>query len=255
MPEGPSILILKELVQDLKLEGYQVMEVGGNTTINKGRMQNQKIVAFKSWGKHFSICFKDFTIRIHFLLFGTYRINKRKESPERLRLVFENAELNFYSCSVKFIEEDLDLHYDWSADVLSDQWDPNVAFKKVIHNEDSWICDLLLDQNIFAGVGNIIKNEVLYRVGVHPLSVPRFLPHARLKLIVKEAREYSLDFLKWKKAFTLKKHWLVYAKKYCPLNHEIQRKLLGKTNRRTFFCPECQKLFISNAHHSHLNIL
>ena len=25
------------------------------------------------------------------------------------------------------------------------------------------VCDALLDQNIFAGVGNIIKNEVLYQ--------------------------------------------------------------------------------------------
>ncbi|MER3465444.1 MAG: endonuclease, partial [Chitinophagaceae bacterium] len=36
--------------------------------------------------------------------------------------------------------------------------------------------DALLDQEIFSGVGNIIKNEVLYRIEVHPLSTIGALP-------------------------------------------------------------------------------
>jgi hypothetical protein len=30
--------------------------------------------------------------------------------------------LNFYSCAVKMIEEDLDRVYDWSVDVMHDTW-------------------------------------------------------------------------------------------------------------------------------------
>jgi endonuclease-8 len=240
MPEGPSILILKELVQELQLDGQKIIGVSGNAKIDKERMLNREVIGFKSWGKHFLICFNDFTLRIHLMMFGTYRINERKENEERLRLVFENAELNFYTCSLKFIEGDLDLVYDWQGDVLSNQWDPKAALKKIKQKEDAWVCDLLLDQQIFAGVGNIIKNEVLYRIGVHPLSIPKSLPIARLKMMVQEARQYSFDFLKWKKEYTLKKHWLVHTKKYCPLNHKIEKLYLGKTNRRTFFCVKCQ---------------
>ncbi|MEO5649944.1 MAG: hypothetical protein ABIR03_08480 [Ginsengibacter sp.] len=29
-------------------------------------------------------------------------------------------------------------------------------------------CDALLNHNIFTGVGNIIKNEVLFRIHLHP---------------------------------------------------------------------------------------
>src|SRR5690606_2744590 len=170
MPEGPSIIILRELVDELQLEGTLVTEVSGNTSIDKERMLNKRVIAFRSWGKHFLICFEDFTLRVHFMLFGTYRINQRKETPVRLGLRFGDQELNLYGCSLKFIEGNIDDAYDWQADVMSDQWSPAVAKRKLKGKKTALVCDVLLDQDTFAGVGNIIKNEVLYRIGVHPLS-------------------------------------------------------------------------------------
>src|ERR1044072_655642 len=105
MPEGPSIVILKELVQSFKRK--KVLEVSGNSKLDIQRMAGQTITDLKSWGKHFLICFKSFTVRIHFMLFGSYRINERKDTSPRLSLKFKNGELNFYTCSIKFIEEPL----------------------------------------------------------------------------------------------------------------------------------------------------
>ncbi len=82
MPEGPSIVILKELA--VPFAGQKVTGVSGNSTLPIDRAKGKKIIDFKSWGKHFLICFKDFTIRIHFLLFGSYRINEEKEGIPRL---------------------------------------------------------------------------------------------------------------------------------------------------------------------------
>ncbi|WP_316812125.1 DNA-formamidopyrimidine glycosylase family protein [Pedobacter heparinus] len=243
MPEGPSIVILKELVQALALEGHRVIAVSGNTKIDKERMLHQPLIAFKSWGKHFLICFEEFTLRIHFMMFGSYRINDRKESAVRLGLSFENAELNFYTCSLKYIEGDINASYDWHADVMAEQWDPKKALKKIKTKPAELICDILLDQQIFSGVGNIIKNEVLYRVGIHPLSVVEKIPVAKLKLLITAARQYSFDFLKWKKAYVLKKHWLVNTRKICAAGHPLEKAYLGKTKRRTFFCPICQKRY------------
>jgi len=242
MPEGPSIVILRELIENLHLEGTEVKEVGGNTKLDKDRLLHQKVIAFKSWGKHFLICFNDFALRIHFMLFGSYRINEHRENTPRISLAFKNDVLNFYTCSLKFIEGDINEMYDWEVDVLSDDWNPAKAFKTVKEKEDVLVCDILLDQNIFAGVGNIIKNEVLYRIGVHPLRPVGSLSAPKLKELIKEARNYSFDFLHWKKEFTLKKHWLVYHKKLCPKNHPITKETLGKTNRGTFYCAKCQPL-------------
>src|SRR5205085_1054389 len=136
--------------------------LSGNTTkIDLSRLKGQTIVDFKSWGKHFLICFKDYTIKVHFLLFGSYRINEQKETPPRLHLQFAKGELNFYACSVKEIEENLDNIYDWSGDVLSETWSGLKAKKKLKAQPHMLVCDALLNQHIFAGVGNIIKNEVL----------------------------------------------------------------------------------------------
>ena len=96
-------------------------------------------------------------------------------------------------------------------------------------------CDALLDQQIFSGVGNIIKKEVLFRIRVHPGSTVGALPLRKRKELVEEAVQYSFDFLRWKKAFELKKHWLIHTKKICPRCHiPAIKEYMGKTNRRTF---------------------
>jgi len=239
MPEGPSIVILKEEVQAFKRK--KIIAVGGNTTIDKERMLNQTVIDFKSWGKHFLICFKTFSLRVHFMLFGSYRINEKKDAPARLSLQFSNGEINFYTCSVQFVEGDVNDTYDWSADVMSDEWDPSNARKKLKANPDMLACDALLDQHIFSGVGNIIKNEVLFRIKVHPESKVGNLPPKKLSELIKEARVYAFQFLEWKKAFVLKKHWLAHTKKICPRDHvPFIKKHLGKTHRRTFYCEQCQ---------------
>ena len=242
MPEGPSIVILKELVQPFK--GKKITVVEGNSKMDIQRMRGQQIIDFKSWGKHFLICFEDFAVRIHFMLFGSYRINERKETKPRLTLQFEDGEMSFYTCSVQFIEEDVDSVYDWSSDVMNDNWDTGKAKLKLIRQPCTLVCDAMLDQQIFAGVGNIIKNEVLFRIRVHPESEVGALPTQQLEELISQARIYSFDFLEWKKNYALKKHWLAHTKKICPrCNIPFLKKYAGKTKRRTFFCTNCQVLY------------
>lgn len=242
MPEGPSLVILKEEVQ--AFTGLKIIDVSGNSKENIQRLKGEKIIEFKTWGKHFLICCKDFTLRIHFLLFGKYTINDNRDAPPRLSLTFASGHINFYTCSVKFIDEPLEDFYDWKADVMSDQWDEKRAKKKLKGKPDMLVCDALLDQNIFAGVGNIIKNEVLYRIKVHPENTMGQLPARKLSDLVREARNYSFDFLEWKKAYVLRKQWLAHTKKTCSRDgNPIIKKHLGKTNRRTFYCETCQKRY------------
>jgi endonuclease VIII len=244
MPEGPTIVILTEEV--FRFTGQKIIAVSGNTKIDQARLLNQKIIAFKSWGKHFLICFKGFTLKIHFLMFGSYRINEKKpDRPVRLNLTFKKGEINFYTCSIKFLEGDLNEHYDWSADVMSEAWNPKAAKSKLTNRPDTLVCDALLEQDIFAGVGNIIKNEVLYRIRVHPESVVHAMPRGKLKKLVDEARIYSFQFLEWKKKYELKKHWLAHTKKIClRCNQPLVKKYTGVKKRRSFFCTNCQILYV-----------
>ena len=60
MPEGPSIVILKEAV--LPFVGQTVMKVTGNRKIDLQRVQGQKVLDFISFGKQFLIKLQQFTI-------------------------------------------------------------------------------------------------------------------------------------------------------------------------------------------------
>ncbi|MEO6453213.1 MAG: DNA-formamidopyrimidine glycosylase family protein [Ginsengibacter sp.] len=235
MPEGPSIVILKEAVQEFK--GEKIITVTGNSKQDIQRIAGERILDFKSWGKHFLICFKNYTIRIHFMLFGSYSINEKPAYKQtRLGLHFKSGDIYFYACSVLFLDDDVDNIYDWTGDVMNDDWNATKAKKKLKQIPDALVCDALLDQHIFAGVGNIIKNEVFFRIKIHPESRVGKLPVKQINELVKEARIYSFDFLEWKKKYVLKKHWLAHTKKICVrCNIPLVKKYAGKTNRRTFF--------------------
>ena len=242
MPEGPSILILKEAITPL-FKNKKIIKAYGNAKVDMTQIAGKKIIDIRSWGKQLLIYFDNWIVRIHLLMFGSHSIDKNIRPARSLRLALQTAKhtLYFYTCSVRLLPRDGDEDYDWEADVLSAEWSPRKARRKLIGMPQVLVCDALLDQQIFSGVGNIIKNEVLYRIRVHPENRIKALPPLKLSALIKEARNYSFNFLKWKKQFTLRKNWLAHTKRTCiRCNLPIIKKYCGKTKRRTFFCVECQ---------------
>lgn len=244
MPEGPIIVILKEAA--LQFKGQKVIAAScNNRAIDAALLVNQTVTDIKSWGKHFLICFPNLTARVHMMMFGSYRINSHTEKPARLHLQFKNGgELNFYASQLKLIEEPLDDIYDWDADVMSPAWDGKKAIKKMKEMHGLLACDALMDQHLFAGVGNIIKNEVLFRIRVHPESEISALPTKKVKEMIDEAINYSFEFLEQKKAGKLKKNWHAYDKKVCPRDEvPFIKRDTGRSHRTSYYCDLCMKKY------------
>jgi endonuclease-8 len=242
--EGPSLVILKEEAQ--LFTGKEIIGASGSNKMDKERLIGQKINSLKTWGKHFLIVLDDCTIRIHYLMFGNYYINSRHPEKEpKLTLIFNNGEWNNYNCAAKIIEEtNLDNLYDWSTDVMNETWNKGAAKKKLQQHPQMMACDALLDQSIFSGVGNIIKNEVLYRIMLHPESEVGALPVKKMDELIKEASHYSFQFFEWKKEGILRKQWLAHTKKNCTrCNLPFTKKHTGLNPRRSFFCTNCQELY------------
>ena len=242
MPEGPSIIMFKEELMHFR--GKKVLQASGvSKTIEPEQLKGRTITDLKSFGKHLLLGFGDeLTLRIHFLMFGTYRINDTKDAPVRLHLGFaKKEELNFYTCSLRFIEGPLDDVYDWSGDIMNESWDEKAALKKLrALPEDAMICDALMNQDIFAGLGNIIKNEILFRTQVQPESMVHAIPAKKLKELVQEAVKYSFEFLAWRREGTLRKHWQAHNQKICPQDKTpFQKGHPGKLERRSFWCEAC----------------
>ena len=145
-----------------------------------------------------------------------YEIFGRHSGAPRLALEFANGEITIWRASLKFIEYARDT-YEFSTDVLSDQWSPATALKKIRKHPDEKIADVLLDQTIFAGVGNIIKNEVLFRTRTSPMTHVKQLSSATLKAIVADARVFSFPFLELRRRFALRKNLEVYGRRKSPV--------------------------------------
>lgn len=246
MPEGPSLVLLKESLQPFK--GKKVLHASGSQKkFDSAILNNKKITDIKTWGKRLLLCFgQDITVRIHLLMFGTCYINKRHGTKEpRLHLQFAgNKEINFYTCSVQLLDAPPDEVFDWSADIMSPAWDPKAAIKKLKEKSEAMICDVLLDQDIFSGLGNIIKNEILFRTHIQPESKTGAIPAKKLRELVDEAVTYSFEFLEWKRHDVLKSHWEAHDKKTCPRDHvPFHKAHPGQLKRRSFWCTECQKLY------------
>lgn len=244
MPEGPSIIIAREELE--QFVGKKILSATGSAAIDMKRMVGKKIKSMRSWGKHLLFVFDDFSVRIHFLMFGKYFINSSKELKPRLALKFaKGGEINIYTSSVKIIDEPIDEVYDWTADIMADKWNTRRVKKLLKEIPDVLIADALMDQDLFPGLGNIIKNEVLYRTCVHPRSLTGKIPAAKISEIIKEVRKYAFEFLAQRREATLSRNWQVYTKKKCKRDGAaIKKEYIGAGKRRTFFCNKCQVKFV-----------
>jgi endonuclease-8 len=243
MPEGPSIIILKEKLKPFK--GKKVIDANGYAKgFDAEMLVGKTLKDIKSWGKHTLLVFPKFSVRVHMMLFGSYYINDRPKKNASLHMLFDNGEVNFSISSIKLIEEPLDDIYDWSADIMSKAWDTEKALQKLRAKPKTMICDALLDQNIFAGSGNIIKNEVLFKSQLHPESIIGEIPEAKLRILIMELLKFSVDFYKWRKVGALTKHLQAHEKNICPRNLiPYTKKDTGKTKRHSYYCEKCQELF------------
>lgn len=238
--EGPSLVIASE--EFAPFLGRKVSRASG--TVKLPLLRRKKLLEVRSWGKHLLLRFENATLRVHFLMFGSYRINNPRENRSpKLELHFGKNAICFYSCAIKEINADPDELYDWSIDVMSDKWDEGRALLALKKKPDVLVCDALMDQTIFSGVGNIIKNEVLWNLHLHPETPLGFLGARGLRYVVQEVRAYSLKFYKWKKQNVLKRNWKVFRKKTCPrCELPVLRKSTGKLDRVSWFCEGCQHL-------------
>ena len=127
-----------------------------------------------AWGKHLVFQFDGFALRVHFMLWGTFaatvrgRVGDRRLSPERRAAAgadvceWRDHDLELPRCATSRAAmpgtDTISPQTCWpTTGTRAPRWRRRRAFP------DAEIADVLLDQAIFGGVGNIIKNEVLFR--------------------------------------------------------------------------------------------
>lgn len=243
MPEGPSILFLKNKIQRYK--GKTVSEASGYNEMDKSKMTNNKLLDIETYGKNLLFVFKDFFIGVHLGLFGSMLVNKRKKVNASFALHFGDSEINFYVAKTKLYEGKPSDIFNFKTDILKKEFDPEFILEELKTKHDNeMIGDVLMDQNLFAGVGNIIRIEALYHAKIHPESLVKQIPEKKLIFLLKMIIDYGEEFLNLLKTDTVKESALVYGKKVCPKDKsELLVEEMGKIKRKTYVCLKCQKLF------------
>ncbi len=241
--EGPSLVIAaEEFEQFLNLK---IQKATGSSALPMAKIKKEQLRLVTSWGKHFLLVFDSFALRIHFLMFGSYRINRPRENRvPKLQLRIAGDEIYFYSCAIKEVASDIEGQYDWSRDIMSKAWTMPKACRKIAETPRRFVCDVLMDQEIFSSVGNIMKNEILYHAHLHPETKVSELDVSSLKGLVKECRSYGKRFYMWKKAGLLNRNWIVFRKKICGVcGHRVTNRVTGRMERVSHYCTRCQPRF------------
>lgn len=129
-------------------------------------------------------------------------------------------------------------HLDCCADF--EVFDPDAVVESLQSRPDAIISDVVLDQNKFPGIGNIIKIESLHRARVHPKRLVRDLKDQDLKSVVNECRKYALGWLRSGRAAP-KQVYNQTACGTCGKCDTVRMVKLGQDlSRVTFWCDICQ---------------
>ncbi|CAJ1059064.1 endonuclease 8-like 3 isoform X2 [Xyrichtys novacula] len=260
MVEGPGCTLNGEKVRAKVQKGQKLKEMRGSLiTSTKNSQQGDALQRFsgcqytgvETLGKEFFMYFGSKALRVHFGMNGSMRINPvvRKErtgSLPVLELHLTNDIVCFYDSTVEIrLTEDCEQRV--KAMECLDVCSPKFSFPRseeaVRSQRGRMLCDVLLDQAVMPGVGNIIKNEALFDSGLHPAVKVHQLRDEQIHHLVKMTRDFTLLFYKCRKSGSpLYKHYKVYKRPQCgQCSDVITVCRLGDNGRMTYFCGRCQR--------------
>ena len=236
-------------------------------------LAGQTVEAVESRGKWLLIHFSGGgTLATHMLMSGSwhiYRPGERWQQPRvNMRIVLENSEyiaVGFRVPVAKMLKpEELARAKKIPApaiDVLSEEFNAEEVVRRVMAHGGEEIAEVLLHQEVLAGVGNVFKSEICFVTGVNPFckvaalsgaTVAGLISHAQ-KLVAANVLEDSGDAIVTyggrRRRTTHESDpgaslW-VYGRSGEPCRRcgeAVRRRIQGPDARVTFWCASCQPM-------------
>jgi endonuclease-8 len=262
VPEGDNVL-RSATVLGRELTGRTLTRLELHDHGEVRELAGLPIRAVEAIGKHLLVHIgQDWTLRVHLGMHGGWvRRHVREGKPPRwtVNLVTDDVA---YICKRAYRAELLRTRAlrthprlgRLGPDLLAEPPDIDEMVRRALlpGHASREIGDVLLDQRIAAGIGNIYKSEVLFECRVHPLAPVGTLGRERLEqLYLTAARLMRLNLLirrhravpiRRREQPTTQRLW-VYMRHGEPCldcRTPIVRFLQGDHARSTYFCPTCQ---------------
>ncbi len=176
MPEGHIVHRLAYQYRQQLGEGQlRVSSPQGRFADSAKRLDSKALTSTDAHGKHLFLGFDDEGfVRVHLGLYGKVTFGTTP-SPQpvgavRLRLESERAYADLRgptACELITAAEKDAIHARLGPDPLRADADTEYAWNRISKSRRA-ISDLLLDQKIVSGIGNVYRAEVLFRHGIDP---------------------------------------------------------------------------------------
>jgi endonuclease-8 len=274
MPEGDTIFraarTLHRALAGKAVVAFETVLPALSRVHDDAPITGRTIDTVRAVGKHLLIELSGrLVLRTHMRMNGSWHIYRRGERwrrPRRdMRIVIATEDFEAVAFTVpeaEFLREDaLARHKDLrqlGPDLLSPSFDPEEALVRMRARRESAIADVLLNQRVVAGVGNVYKSEVLFICGVDPFAPVASLSDDALRQILETSRRLLTvnvrdgvapmttytGYRRTTRRDDPKERLWVYGRGRRPCRRcgaAISVKKTGLDARLTYWCSNCQR--------------
>lgn len=270
MPELPEVETVKETLKrrllnkkilDVKVLCLDIIEYPSVLEFKK-QIINQTIVDIKRRGKWLLFELNDYYLLSHLRMEGKYNIKNNDifNKHEHVIFYFDGFNLRYQDTRKfgrMFLYKKEDAFNNKPLSLLGyEPWDDRLdcnylldKYKRITKP----IKEVLLDQGIITGIGNIYADEILYLSKINPYTKPNQLDINDLNNIIKNTRYVLGEAIKMGgttiRTFSssegvhgrFQQNLLVHNKYYCSgCNSKLEVVRIG--GRSTYYCPKCQEI-------------
>ncbi len=244
MPEGDTIWRTAAALRR-RIEGEVVNDARPAAI---ARLKGRRVESVEPNGKHLLMRFEGgIALHSHMRMTGSWHLYRPGE-PWRQPQWRATAVLSFDDVvAVCFAAPVIELVRDAEApvahlgpDILVDPFDLDAVIRRARLSEAATLGELLLEQRVCAGIGNIYKCEALWALGLDAWMPPAELDDGRLRRLYLTARDMMRRNLVTPIA---RQRHAVHGRggRPCPRCGALIRiRTQGRQARLTYFCPRCQ---------------
>ncbi|MDJ0740998.1 MAG: DNA-formamidopyrimidine glycosylase family protein [Gammaproteobacteria bacterium] len=261
MPEGDTVFKLATYLQPV-LRGHR-LHAGSEICERRTRLDGRVVGDVFAHGKHLFIALDDrYLLRSHLGMWGTwhsYAAHEEWQKPRRQASVVLRTDARTLVCfnarEIELLRSDglrrRDLADHLGPDLLATTPDLDDMLRRarLIAGPADAIADVLLNQRIATGIGNVYKSETLFVCGVHPLTPLHAVTDDVLEALFATAaallgRNTVGGPRQTRRANDEAGMLWVYGRTGRPClrcDTVVRSARLGVRQRSTFWCPACQR--------------
>ena len=250
MPEGDTIFRTADRLR-LALQGKRL--VSARPDFLK-RLAGTSVSEVKPVGKHLMIRFDNgLALHTHMRMRGVWLVFPRGQAAPRpdwqlnAMLETEDTVAACFAAPVVELIRDESIHVGHlGPDVLTDGWNIDDVVKRARLSGERPIAEVLLDQRVTAGIGNVYRCEALWQRKVNPWKPTTELSDAEVAELFEVARRAmraNLGGRDSRRRFPGYGRGAVHGRagRPCPrCGTPIKVRAQGELARMTYWCPQCQ---------------